>query len=85
MIKFYPSGVRAYLDINNNFHRENGPAYISPTSIEYFIHGKRHRIDGPAIKLIFIYDKDYWYYDGKYVPVNSQEEFERYIKLLVFI
>ena len=40
-----------------------------------------HRLDGPAI---IDGENKRWFIDGKHIPVNSQEEFERYMKLIAF-
>lgn len=46
----------------------------------------RHREDGPALiykrgtKIV----KCEWYFHGKKIPVNTQDEFERYLKLKTF-
>ncbi len=34
--------------VNGIHHRDDGPAYISATSVKYYQHGKLHRVDGPA-------------------------------------
>lgn len=48
----------------------------------YYQNGQIHREDGPAIK--YGYDKKAWFYYGKEVNVNSQEEFEAYLKVVAF-
>lgn len=51
--------------------------------IDYMIDGKLHRLDGPAR----IFDNPYeenWYYQDKRVFVNSQEEFESWLKVIAF-
>ena len=66
---------------------ENGIEYY----VVYFSNTKRtcyylgegyHRELGPAV----IYDdgRMEWYWDDKKIPVNSQEEFEKYLKLKAF-
>ncbi len=42
-----------------------------------------HRENGPAI--IVSRTINNWYYFGKYIPVTSQQEFEKYIKLIAFL
>jgi hypothetical protein len=38
-----------YWYLDNEYHREDGPAVIWPTGYQsWWIHGQRHRIDGPA-------------------------------------
>jgi len=45
--------------------------------------GYFHRLDGPAIEY---FDGDRrWYYNNKYIRCSSQEEFERLIKLRLFL
>jgi len=36
-------------DDKNLYHREDGPAYQNDHWVEWFWHGKHHRIDGPAV------------------------------------
>jgi hypothetical protein len=49
----------------------------------HYFNGVLHRLDGPAIE----YESGvcYWVYNGKHIACESQEEFERIVKLLVFI
>ena len=45
-----------------------------------------HRLEGPALEYFdgeLIYLKA-WYYEGEQIECNSQEEFERLIKLKLF-
>jgi hypothetical protein len=37
---------------NHKLHCENGPAVYTSTVKEWFINGKRHRVDGPAILIV---------------------------------
>jgi|SRR5579859_2303390 len=70
--------------LNNQFHRENGPAveYADGTKIKcWYLHDQRHRLDGPAVE--YANDSKYWYYHGEWINCSSQEEFERLIKLKV--
>ncbi len=56
----YSDGLIEYLKIDfpHHLHREDGPAFIHPTynvhggnaAREWFINGKRHREDGPAVE-----------------------------------
>jgi hypothetical protein len=54
----------------------------------YYKKGEYHRLDGPAK----IYHDDapfmpglkFWYIDGERVPVDSQKQFERYLKMKAF-
>jgi len=49
----------------------------------WYLHGKLHREDGPAIE--FINGTKKWFYHGKYIDCDSQEEFERLINKKVNI
>lgn len=42
-----------------------------------------HREDGPAT--VCINGTKVWYYQGKYISVFSQEEFERWLRLRAFL
>lgn len=70
---YYYQGIR---------HRSNGPAIDDRYKVYYF-HGKLHRLDGPAIEHPSGY-KEWWVENNK-IPVNSQIEFEKFLKLLAFI
>ena len=51
---------------------------------EYYQDNVLHREDGPAV----FWTKEgtkIWYYKGKYIACSTQEEFERIIKLKVFL
>jgi len=76
-------GTIKYYDSDKLLHRDEGPALEYKNGEKYWLqHGKFHRLDGPAFE--FQDDKS-WYFNGKAIPVKSQEQFERYIKLMVFI
>jgi hypothetical protein len=64
-------------------HRLDGPAaeYANGDK-KYFQNGKLHRINGPAVEYVDGYKE--WWFEGKFIKCNSQEEFERYIKLKLF-
>lgn len=53
--------------------------------------GPFHRENGPAVEYLYGYvDKSgnsvgIWYIKGNEIPVNNQKEFERYLKLMIFI
>ena len=66
--------------LNGLIHREDGPAveWINGDKSWYF-HGQRHREDGPAYEDNDGY-KEWWYHD-RWIKCDSQEEFERLIKL----
>jgi len=83
MIRLYPHGGKTYYNLNGQVHRENGPAYIDSSGNKYwYLYNLVHREDGPAI--IYGNGKTDYFYHGMYIPVKSQEEFKRYIKLLAF-
>jgi hypothetical protein len=82
-------GSIVYRANDGSYHREDGPAIETPEGhLEYWVYGKLHREDGPAIfsgnnpK-----NNNYktWFYKGVKIPCSSQEEFERLIKLRVFL
>jgi len=50
--------------------------------VRYYQHGKRHRLDGPAIDMIN--GIKLWFYNDIQVNCHSQEEFESLIKLKAF-
>ena len=52
-------------------------------TIYYTEDGEYHRLDGNAVE--YTDGTKHWYYRDKYIPVKSQGEFERYIRLLAFI
>ena len=61
----YPLNTTLFYDKDYNLHNENGPAVINPNGdCEWWLNGKKHRIDGPAIS----HDSDNyfeWWVDGK--------------------
>jgi hypothetical protein len=74
-------GVKHYRDIFDKYHRLNGPAYISKGLKQWIYNGHYHRSNGPAVE----YENGYklWYYNGKHIICDTQEKFERLIKLSV--
>lgn len=50
----------------------------------WFKNGKLHREDGPAMLHYIYYNYNYWYYHGEFITDESQEKFERLIKLKAF-
>ena len=77
------NGYSIFYTPDGALHREDGPVHtLIDGSKFWWFHGKRHRADGPAIE--FASGNKEWYYEGERVPCNSQEEFERLIKLKVF-
>jgi len=87
MIDKYPDGSIYKTDEQGNLHCEDGPAVIfgkgSIGKFQYWIKGKCHRLDGPAV--INADGCESWMINGKFIPVFSQEEFERYLRLMAFI
>ena len=85
----YPDGLTIMGDLeywfkDGFFHRENGPAIrnIITGDSHYCQNGLLHRLDGPAID-----HGTYrvWAYQGYIIQCNnSQEEFERLIKMRAF-
>jgi len=78
------TGTIRYYNENDELHREGGPAveYMSGTKV-WYVNGKRHRLDGPSFE--YFDNQKLWYLNDNEIPVNSQEEFERYLKLIVFV
>lgn len=48
----------------------------------WFKDDQPHRLDGPAMVWI---NNAHWYYEGAYVKVTSQEEFEEWLKYKAFV
>lgn len=68
---------------NHVWHRDDGPAVELISGYkEWRINGKIHREDGPA--QIFSDGLQFWYFNAKKIDCDSQEEFERLIKLKIF-
>jgi len=64
------NGIRRYWK-NNLLHRLNGPAIIYPS----FVYNN-----------IITHDYKYWYYNGEFIDdIYNQEEFKKYIKLMVLM
>jgi hypothetical protein len=64
-------------------HREDGPALDRVRGVkEWYINGKRHRKDGPAID--YGNGEGEWYLNDERLDCNSQEEFERLMRLKGF-
>jgi len=68
---WYRNGIR---------HRNNLPAIVWAFGRKDWIQNDEfHRLDGPAI--VHHNGMKHWYYHNHYVNCNTQEEFERLIKL----
>ena len=79
----YASGNKYWFK-NGKRHRKDGPAIESTNGAKYwFKNGKRHREDGPAIEYVEG-DKEYWYNYIEYPEIKTDEEWIRFIKLMVF-
>lgn len=77
-------GTKRWYDEDDRLHREGAPA-VERANGDYIwsIHGKLHRLDGPAVKIGNVKE---WYYLGKSLPkIRSQKKFERWLKLRVFL
>jgi hypothetical protein len=49
ILGLHQEGTTVFLNDENEFHREDGPAIISPDGSEYwYMNGLKHRINGPA-------------------------------------
>jgi len=79
-----------WLNDKGEFHRDDDlPAFTYTSDLRkgdkfWYKNGVFHRLAGPAVE--YTNDKiNIWYINGKHIPVNSQEEFERYLKLMAFI
>ena len=70
---------------NNELHRLYGPAkeYANGDK-EWYQNGLEHRIDGPAIEYVDG-DKEYSYNDIYYPEIKTDEEWKRFIKLVMKI
>jgi len=80
--RIHPNGDKIWV-LNKNYHREDGPAVEDANGDKFwFFHGKLHRLDGPASE--FADGTKEWFWYDKFIPVKSQEEFERYLKLKAF-
>jgi hypothetical protein len=67
---------------NDQLHNIHGPAQIYTNGDLYFYQfGKLHNLHGPAI---IRQSQSSWCINGEYIPVSSQEEFNRYLNLKSF-
>lgn len=68
---------------NGKKHRLDGPAVMHEDgTTEWWVHGVRHREDGRAIE--YSQGGGRWFYRGGAVECETQEEFERLIKIRAF-
>jgi len=64
-----------YIDDQLHLHKKNGPAHISINGDQsYYIHGKRHREDGPAIVYMQNNIADNFYYNKYGIKVSITYE-----------
>ena len=83
MIKKYCAYISYFKEGTKILHREDGPAVEYPNGDKvWYQNDQLHREDGPAVK--YSDGSKYWYYEGKRINCNSQEEFEKIIKLKIF-
>ena len=75
-------GVKRWFNPTGQLHREDGPAYINSWNKSWYLNGYLHRMDGPSIE--YTNGDKAWYFNGKYIDCNSQEEFERLLRLKAF-
>ena len=68
-------GNLKWIDENGHYHRDNGlPAVEEKSGFKaYYLHGKRHRIDGPAV-ISVIMNKNFWWLDGKNIDSKEVED-----------
>ena len=80
-------GNKYWSNEKGQLHREDGPAFERGDRYKsWWINDYLHRKDGPAIEYFNNEGKYtcYWYFHGKLINCNSQEEFERITDLIVF-
>jgi hypothetical protein len=63
-------------------NEEEGYILTNNGSKIWMLNGQRHRVSGPAVETAGSFKA--WWYKGQYVPVQSQEEFERWLKMQAF-
>ena len=80
------NGIQEYFNENGEYHREDGPAYESPSGHkEWCIDGKYHREDGPA-RIYPNGNVDYFLNDVFYSKEDyEQEVLKLKLKRLFFI
>jgi hypothetical protein len=69
---------------NGHWHKDNQPALIySDGEKRWYKDNKSHRENGPAISITSGYKQ--WWYEGRFITEKSQEDFERWLKLRLFM
>jgi len=75
-------GIKYWYE-DDQLHRIDSPACKYANSNKcWYIEGKHHRIDGPAVE--YINGSKVWYYQGRYSDCQTQQQFEKLIKLRLF-
>jgi hypothetical protein len=81
-------GEEYHYNTNHQLHRENAPAIIRRINLnpsihkEYWVSGERHRENGAAIE--YADGLKDWFYRGKHIDCQSQEQFEKIIRIKAF-
>jgi hypothetical protein len=71
-----------YFDVSGERHNEHGPSIINSSGTKiWFIHGKIHREDGPALMASL---GEIWYYQGMIHRLNGPAENSREINELCY-
>lgn len=70
--------------LDDQIHRDDGPAIEYKSGYKVWSeYGKIHRLNGPA--RIWSNGRQEWWYQGQCIDCQSQNEFEKIIKMLAFI
>jgi hypothetical protein len=68
---------------HGQLHRTDGPAVSHANGYKaWYQKGNRHRVDGPAIE--YVDGSKSWWYQGKRINCQTQQEFEKFIRLKCF-
>jgi hypothetical protein len=82
-----PYGVEFWEDDEGRMHNVEGPAIVYPDGrTSWWIHGKRHRLDGPAMEWAVSLDPDASYTDEWHINgvELSEEEFNRHPEVIAY-
>ena len=72
-----------YWYLNNVYHREVGPAWeIEGGGTRWYFYGKVHRSNGPAWTNQA--GEKIWFWHGRRIDCQTQEEFERALRMKAF-
>ena len=78
-------GTFRYYNENDELHREDGPAIEYADGEKWwFKNAKLHRENGPAIERVSC-NNSYYYNGIWYSNIKSDEEWIRFVKLMVFL